>query len=61
MEEEKPDIIDEAKRTDKNPKVPASSVTLVTFPEKVIDALSTSYILHKIAQFKYCPLKKNFL
>lgn len=44
MEEEKRDIVDEVKRTDECPKVPAKRNFVITFPEDVLDALSTSDI-----------------
>lgn len=47
IEEELRDIVDEVKRTDECPKVPAKRNFVITFPEDVLDALSTSDITPK--------------
>lgn len=42
MEDEKQDIVDKVKRTEECTTVPARRSFVITFPEDVIDALSTS-------------------
>lgn len=45
MEDEKQDIVDKVKRTEECTKVPARRSFVITFPEDVMDALSTSEVL----------------